>query len=244
MIAKDDFRSFEYLAATSPSGTTRSPGKASFTSALIWALEELLLKDRRPKFTTTELRLKIKDAPEFPKDQTPMLKSRDVSSIERIVLGPLPPSDEKPPSPEEDSSSPNTECLMLRCYFERTPTREELKSLARCLQRHISTQKSPLTRVAYGGLHSLEQRAAMMFLESLNRKKSTEISHPLQLSAVIPDASPRRVGQKLDIQQEAKPKQTNDNHCAEKEEKKELHHDEVVDEPRMRGPSKRKKVIH
>jgi hypothetical protein len=41
---------------------------------LIWALEELLLKDPKSKFTTAELRLKIKDAPEFPKDQTPMLK--------------------------------------------------------------------------------------------------------------------------------------------------------------------------
>jgi len=203
-------------------------------------LEELLLKDPRPKFTTTELRLKIKDAPEFPKDQTPMLKSRDVSSIERIVLGPLPPSDEKPPSPEEGPSSANTECLMLRCFFERTPTREELKSLARCLQRHISTQKSPLTRVAYGGLHSLEQRAALMFLESLNRKKSPS----LQLSAVLPDASPKRIDQMPDIQQEAKPKQTNDSHCAGKEGEKELHNDEAVDKSPTRGPNKRKKVIH
>ena len=207
-------------------------------------MEELLLKDPRPKFTTTELRLKIKDAPEFPKDQTPMLKSRDVSSIERIVLGPLPPSDEKPPSPEEGSSSANAECLMLRCFFERTPTKEELKSLARCLQRHISTQKSPLTRVAYGGLHSLEQRAALMFLESLNRKKSTEMISPsFHLSAVLPDASPKRMDQMPDIQQEAKPKQTNDSHCAGKEGEKELHNDEVVDESQTRGPSKRKKVV-
>lgn len=134
---------------------------------------------------------------------------------------------------------------MLRCFFERTPTREELKSLARCLQRHISTQKSPLTRVAYGGLHSFEQRAALMFLESLNRKKSMEMISPsLQLSAVLPDASPKRMDQKPDIQQEAKPKQTNDSHCAGKEGEKELHNDEAVDESRTRGPNKRKKIIH
>ena len=84
----------------------------------------------------------------------------------------------------------------------------------------------------------------MMFLESLNRKKSTEISQPLQLSAALPDASPKSVDQKLDIQQEAKPKRTNDSHYAEKDGKKELHDDEIVGEPRVRGPSKRKKVIH
>jgi hypothetical protein len=165
---------------------------------LIWALEELLLD--KPKFTTTELRLKIKDAPDFPKDQTPILKSRDVSSVERIVLGPLPPLDKMSLSPEEGSRSANTECLVLKCFFKRTPTKEELKSLAYCIQRYISTQNSPLTKVAYGGLYCLEQRAALMFLESLNRKKSVDmITASLRLSAVLPDASPEHMDQTPDI---------------------------------------------
>jgi hypothetical protein len=47
-----------------------------------------------------------------------------------------------------------------------------------------------------------------------------------------------------DIQQEAKPKQTNDSHCAGNEDEKELHIDEAVDGPQTRGPNKRKKVVH
>ena len=130
-------------------------------------------------------------------------------------------------------------------FFERIPIREELKGLAHCLQRHLNTPKSPLTRVAYGGLHSLEQRAALMLLESLNRKKSMEmISQSVQLYAALSDASSKSSDQKPNIQQEAKPSPTNDINCARKDGENELYNGEAVDEPQTRGSNKRIKVIH
>ena len=84
-----------------------------------------------------------------------------------------------------------------------------------------------------------------MFLESLNRKKSMEMmTTSLRLSAVLPDTPPERMDQKPDIQQEAKLKQMNDGHCAEKQGEKELDDEEAVDKAQMPGRNKRIKVIH
>ncbi|KAF7505934.1 hypothetical protein GJ744_012376 [Endocarpon pusillum] len=82
-------RAFEYLAATSSGETTRKPGKHSFTTALIWALRTLC--EERGQFITTDLLNTIKKrAPDFPKDQSPVLSDRNRGSPrERIFLQPL-----------------------------------------------------------------------------------------------------------------------------------------------------------
>ena len=84
-------RSFEFLAATEEMGTTKVPGNDSFTSALIWALKSLVKEKENGRFTTVELRNKIKaDAPDFPEDQNPVLVPRlKQSSPVRIMLHPL-----------------------------------------------------------------------------------------------------------------------------------------------------------
>ena len=72
-------------------GTTARPGPKSFTSALIYALEELLRNRPGGRFTTTELLREIMHrAPHFPKDQTPVLSNREDDDVAgRIVLHPL-----------------------------------------------------------------------------------------------------------------------------------------------------------
>lgn len=69
-------RKFELLAACGHGKTTRFPGKDSFTSALIWALEELAKENPSSPFSTCKLQLKItRDAPHFSEieDQKPFL---------------------------------------------------------------------------------------------------------------------------------------------------------------------------
>lgn len=72
----------EYFAACGESQTTNAPGPQSFTSALIWALQRLRTEER---FQTTKLLQKIKDAPDFPRAQYPLLSSAN-SGNDRITI--------------------------------------------------------------------------------------------------------------------------------------------------------------
>lgn len=78
---------FEYLAACTAGARTKAAGPKSFTRALIWALKELK-NHERGWYSTSELRDKIYRAPNFPKDQNPMIGQRSVSSADYIVLAP------------------------------------------------------------------------------------------------------------------------------------------------------------
>ncbi|KAL8859653.1 MAG: hypothetical protein Q9178_003767 [Gyalolechia marmorata] len=80
-----DPRCFEFLHA--PSSGMKAPGPSSFTSGLIWALR-VLAKERPGRFTTSTLANKIREAPNFPKQQMPIISERDYPS-ERIVIAPL-----------------------------------------------------------------------------------------------------------------------------------------------------------
>lgn len=81
-------RLFEYLAATKEMATTACPGENSFTEALIWALEALV--NEKVRFTTSELKKKIKLHAPFPKAQMPVLDNRkDGASAGGIMLHPL-----------------------------------------------------------------------------------------------------------------------------------------------------------
>ena len=83
------YRKFESVAATKGMQSTPAPGKNSFTSALIWALE--ILAESGEAFTTEELLKAItNEAPHLPKNQTPVLFDRfSYSPAGRIMLSPL-----------------------------------------------------------------------------------------------------------------------------------------------------------
>jgi hypothetical protein len=153
------FRSFEYLAATSASSTTPSPGDRSFTSALIWALKEFAEEETPRKFTTTELVNKIREGPFFPPNQVPTLMARDPHSVQRIVLAPLPSGEKTGPTIDE---SPRTvpACLELRFFFDKEPQERELEDLALALKKLINRGTGSLYKVYFGGLYSLIHDAA------------------------------------------------------------------------------------
>lgn len=168
-------RSFEYLAA-STTPYTRSPGKSSFTSALIWALEKLAHQSPRedsqwsPMFTTSKLAKKISECPDFPEEQNPSLTTRDVEAWQHIILAPLPREgvsaltpapnsededgneDEDEDEEEEEDNKPVQQFLSLTFHFKHKEDESELlKKLADHLKKFMKLEPS-LHKVQWGGI--------------------------------------------------------------------------------------------
>ena len=151
-------RAFEYLAATAPGSTTKSPGPESFTSALIWALKEL--EKEKGCFTTQQLMHKIRrDAPDFPPGQRPVLSKRgDQNSARFITLEPI----------SKDKYNANTvrtrsrishetgvpEVLTLKIVFEARPEVSEVERLGKALNEMMEDHDFRVNRIIWGGLHS------------------------------------------------------------------------------------------
>ena len=150
-------RIFEYLAATSSGNVTKSPGRSSFTSALIWALKEFAR--RSEKFTTSELTNKIREAPYFPKEQVPTLCERNAASSLRIVLTPLPENGspiEEPhtPLPNLRNDQELRESLHLKIVLEKLPDKADIAGFAKAVKQLISGQRMLVHQVIWGGIHS------------------------------------------------------------------------------------------
>ena len=160
--------------------TTPIPGQNSFTSALIFALETLV--EEQGRFTTVELRNKIKnDAPEFPKDQNPVLCSRKKSGSNsgRIMLHPL----EKPQRIQESGSALNVgedtdldifkrQTVTLHFDFCDKPSHAIVKAFGQHLNQIFETDNLGVNRVRWGGMkQSAAGRAFGILQRSLHRHR-------------------------------------------------------------------------
>ena len=144
-------RCSEYLGATSANSTTPIPGESSFTSGLIWALDELV--DEPCGFTTSELRRKITESPNFPKDQIPVLCERSGSaSLKHIVISPITTGATAPDThrvrTSEDQSKAIVDYLDLRVLTDRPFSDHEVGSMSNLLSDLIRTGQLPARRVA------------------------------------------------------------------------------------------------
>ena len=167
-------RSFEFLAATGEgtSSTTKVPGKDSFTRALIYALEALVDERTDGRFTTVELLNKIKtDAPDFPKDQNPMLIKREKKhAAGRIMLHPIrrEGSDDESERKEGASLDPfkgQTMTLQFDCSEKLSST--YLEMLGRELNDFVQ-RNGGVNRVRWGGMRPcIAARAANTFQNRL-----------------------------------------------------------------------------
>lgn len=157
---------FEYLAATSSGETTRKPGKHSFTTALIWALRTLC--EERGQFTTTDLLNTIKKrAPDFPKDQSPVLSDRNRGSPrERIFLQPLQKngtdSRRHEPRPNQPSPAKPQEILSLNLFFDARPSIDQIEGLGIGLNKVVEDNDLQISRIVWGGLDSRPHMALVV----------------------------------------------------------------------------------
>lgn len=169
-------RLFEYLAATREMAGTPVPGKDSFTSALIYALESLYAEQPKSRFTTVELRNKIKfDAPHFPDNQTPVLSNRKAdTSAGRIMLHPLRRGDaraQSPPKDAPDESKAKRHTLTLHFDFGEKPSRDNIGRLGNGLNEVFAYNTLGVDRIRWGGLHSVVGRYFKFFKDSLERRR-------------------------------------------------------------------------
>ena len=190
-------RIFEFLAATSAGSVTRSPGKNSFTSALIWALRQFAKGGE--KFTTSELTNRIKEAPYFPKEQVPVLCERNAASSLRLVLAPLPEGksqveqQQHSPTPMSACNQEDREVLTLKLVLEKLPDKTDIARLAKVVKQLIAGQHMLVHRVLWGGIHSqteshpnldyIVRQAAKRFLEPVTRRRSSADRSPSPVSS-------------------------------------------------------------
>ena len=200
-------RSFEYLAAAKDQGSTQFPGATSFTSALIFALKRLVKGKEKGRFTTDELLRKIKDAPKFPKDQTPVLSNRDnkKTSAGRIMLHPLEKHRlSRVATGEECQIRTATGYLMtLHFHFGNNPPDDHIITLGRNLNKLFERNTLGVHGVRWGGMKATAvTRATRKFQKSLMKRRassqsqrpkiisplSTSLSEPFNSSLLSPNA--------------------------------------------------------
>jgi hypothetical protein len=155
-------RSFEFLAACGSNVETNMPGPNSFTTALIWALTDLVTgRPNRPRFTTLELQTKImNEAPFFPRDQYVPVYERDEPCDQRLVLAPLPTGSEansplSTPSHRTKSEIPQN-YLDLRFWYSERPDEDDIENLADRLKRLMRDQTIRARRVGWRGFGNIE----------------------------------------------------------------------------------------
>lgn len=189
-------RCSEYLGATSANSTTPIPGDSSFTSGLIWALENL--SDEPRGFTTQDLRRKIIEFPSFPKDQVPVLCDRGGSaSLKHIVIspmsvGPIVPDTDQGKSPDHQSQT-IVDYLDLRVLMDRSLSEHEVGSMSDFFSDMIRKGVLPARRVALLDTRNIQiMRVATQKWRNHARRKGevSSIEIPRTTTGQLPSPSP------------------------------------------------------
>ena len=197
------FRCFEFLGACGSGNTTPSPGPKSFTKALIWALISLARDETR--FTISGLSRKIREAPNFPKNQVPVQLDRGAGSIERIMLAPLPETTGQTESPLNESQISEPQGLLnLNFILDKPPTEDIITQFGENLNKFINREKMPVERIVWGGLtsweghqpsagaHAQKLAAAKLFRAGLRKRserKQREIDEQKSARVLTPASS-------------------------------------------------------
>jgi hypothetical protein len=140
---------YEYLGACGDTQRARGPGEKSFTTALTWALGELVSE----QFNTVDLLTKIKAAPSFQHGQLPRLAPRG-EWRSSITLAPLPPDDQRARDNEQVRPTPPFHVdlrFQFGCldYDTFTKLAKEMKEIKRVIDAQ---------RISFLGQHSIYER--------------------------------------------------------------------------------------
>ena len=180
----NDHRLFEFLAACGPTASTKPPGKDSFTSALIYALERLVKERPGGRFSTIDLLRVIQDdAPYFPKDQTAMISDRLKNTPGgRIVLHPLKEDGPINPATPEEVDPTKLHTVTLHLDFSDAPTKDDIKHIGYEFNTVFERRRFGLNRIRWGGMQCRQAtiaRAAKRFLAMIgqpNKKRERSVS--------------------------------------------------------------------
>ncbi|KAM0799442.1 hypothetical protein BDR22DRAFT_855393 [Usnea florida] len=180
-LVRGDDGLFEYLAATREMSTTRGPGNKSFTEALIYSLEAL--EKEKGRFTTVELLNHIKDhAPNFPKNQTPVLSDRKSNGqAGRIMLHPI---RQTPNGPISTSST--DECTIQDAFKRRTvtlhidfcdqPSLTDIDTLGTQFNHLFERSSLSVNQIRWGGMQGSAALRALGNFQAGRLKRSRRVS--------------------------------------------------------------------
>ncbi|KIW68870.1 hypothetical protein PV04_04785 [Phialophora macrospora] len=211
LLANDDPRAapprriFEYLGATLHNKTAIGPGDWSFTKALVWALEQLA-HDEPDGFTTSQLKAKIRKAPNFrDRDQEPVWSPRGKNpSLFRLKISPLEENSELSLSPRDHRLSDaapaneppednNQVYLQLQLAFDRVPSKGHISILAESLKDTVRYHDLPLKQDRWKGLSAEDVR--MDFRRAALVKLIEVVSHNRRHGSV--SISPAIIGDEI-----------------------------------------------
>lgn len=158
---------FEFLGSCGAEQLTRSPGKESFTQALIWALSELAPSDA--PFDTVKLLAKIVKHEGFPHDQVPCLAFRDHPSNEHVVIArkSLVDAAKVPTREAKQEEMEHKESIDIRLHFDSFVDEKVIVATATELKRLIDdrTNDFHVKDIAFKGKVSLLERTASEFVK-------------------------------------------------------------------------------
>ncbi|KAL8784332.1 MAG: hypothetical protein Q9213_004041 [Squamulea squamosa] len=181
-LVRGENRLFEYLAAAKDQGLTGVPGPTSFTRALIFALKALIREKKGGRFTTDELLRKIKtDAPDFPKDQTPVMSNRDnkKDSAGRIMLHPLQLDKTVKKATDGDNPISGATGYVMTLHFQYggKPSDDDLNKLGRDLNKIFERSTLEVHRVRWGGMRAtMFTRATRRFKKRLRDRRASSLN--------------------------------------------------------------------
>ena len=179
---------FEFLGACCEGQLTAPPGPKSFTSALIWALQQL--KDVG-RFSTPELQAKIKEFEHFPKHQQPHLNPRDpTASSDWIFLASNDQSKKEEPAVSQ-SVVVNHHHLDIRFHFSDNLDTHTFQRLAGELKRLMDNKRIHAKRISFIQKSDRVRDTALHWrkwalFQRANRERDKSHHSPERQDAVIP----------------------------------------------------------
>ena len=160
---------FQCIAACGSFERTPKPGPTSFTSALIWALEEL--RPHHP-FTSRTLLDKIKDYDLLPKTQLPTLLRRDEYNDGLVWIAPQRLRKNEPVPNKSERRNPNHEYLDLRFNFYRRVKPNDAEMVAKCLSKLIHENRDfQAKHIVLLDKTSAHHKAVRNFASNLHKKR-------------------------------------------------------------------------
>ncbi|KAK6822851.1 homeobox domain-containing protein [Apiospora arundinis] len=172
--ASQNNRTFEYLAATSANSTTKAPGPNSFTSALIWSLDQLL-EERNCFSTSALLQTILNRAPDFPEDQSPRLSERPDSAQRKILIAPTTSEPNKKvdeaiqPDTGDKSEEEQRQDLLLRFVFNCDITIPLIKEMAIHIKHLIQQKEIKAKTVSWEGINMATSKDTMIAYRAIHR---------------------------------------------------------------------------
>jgi hypothetical protein len=204
---------FEFFGSCQADQTARSPGEQSFTSALIWALDELSSADE--PFDTHQLQCKILEYPRFPhSEQTPVLSDRHQPSghivIDRRGLpgSPMMTTKLAPSRTKKEQAAKAIESMDLRLHFDRKIDEQHVHKVIDGLRPLKHNAHYGVNRVEFQGHTSqFANIVNMMVKKEIRQRGRTNSALPPPDALVVPSPinlssapnTPREVGHGLGL---------------------------------------------